>query len=110
MMAGLPGSCDELMVTWTVPVNNGGLPVKYKLFLNEDEIDPLIFGNSTDQVMGYLTISLKALTADTEYTVTVVSFNELGDGGNVTRTGRTRPEGLGIYCHVLYSNSGNFYQ
>ena len=34
------------------------------------------------------------LTANTEYTVAVVAFNELGEGGNRTEKGKTRPEGL----------------
>ena len=46
------------------------------------------------------------LTANTEYTVTVVAFNELGyrDGEYVTRTGRTRPEGLATHFIIsLYA-------
>ena len=79
------GSCDQLMVTWTASSNTGGLPVTYTMYGNGVEIQSLIANDST---------ILSNLTADTEYTVTVVAVNELGEGGNVTGTGRTRPEGL----------------
>ena len=79
------GSCDQLMVTWTAPSNTGGLPVKYRAYVNGVEIQSMIANDST---------ILSNLTADTEYTVTVVAVNELGEGGNVTETGRTKPEGL----------------
>ena len=39
------------------------------------------------------TTTLSGLTANTLYTVRVVAFNDLGDGGEVTGTGRTRPQG-----------------
>ena len=92
------GSCDQLMVTWTAPSNTGGLPVKYTVYVNGAEIQSLIATNST---------ILSDLTADTEYTVTVVAVNELGEGGNVTGTGRTRPEGINknhvvIYAHMYF--------
>ena len=79
------GSCDQLMVTWTASSNTGGLPVMYTVFGNGVEMHSMIATEST---------ILRNLTADTEYTVTVVAVNELGEGGNVTGTGRTRPEGL----------------
>ena len=78
-------SCDQLMVTWTAPSNTGGLPVKYTVYGNGVEIQSMIATEST---------ILSDLIADTEYTVTVVAVNELGDGENVTGTGRTRPEGI----------------
>ena len=81
------GSCDELLINWTAPANTGGLPVKYKFFINEDYKEPLIVSNIVLSIMGNL-------TTNTEYTVTVVAVNELGEGGNVTGIGRTRPEGL----------------
>ena len=90
------GSCDELVITWTAPANTGGLPVKYKLLLNEYEE---ILGNNIDKLH-----IMNNLTANTEYTVTVVAINELGDGENVTGTGLTRPEGLcynRIICDML---------
>ena len=77
-------SCDVLEINWTAPANTGdGLPVNYKLYLNEYS---LIEINNV--------VSISDLSANTEYNVTVVAFNELGEGGNVTGTGRTRPEGI----------------
>ena len=48
---------------------------------------------------------LSDLTADTEYTVTVVAVNELGEGENVTGTGRTRPEGINKNHVVIYAQT-----
>ena len=99
LMIYLPsGSCDQLMVTWTTPSNTGGLPVNYTVYRNGVEIKSMITTEST---------ILSDLTADTEYTVTVVTVNELGEGRNVTGTGRTRPEGLNknhvvIYAHMYF--------
>ena len=93
------GSCDQLMVTWTAPSNTGGLPVTYRVYGNGVEIQSLIANDST---------MLSDLTADTEYTVTVVAVNELGDGENVTGTGRTRPEGINknhVAIHILCSRN-----
>ena len=78
------GSCDQLMVTWTAPSNTGGLPVKYKVYRDSDEIHSM---------RTKTTATWRGLTANTQYTVRVVAFNDLGDGGEVTGTGRTRPEG-----------------
>ena len=38
MISPPSGSCDQLMVTWTAPSNTGGLPVKYKVYRNGDEV------------------------------------------------------------------------
>ena len=46
-------------------------------------------------------ILINDLTANTDYTVTVVAFNEVGEGGNVTGTGRTKHKGLGKYCRII---------
>ena len=85
------GSCDKLNVTWKKPYNTGGLPVKYTVYGNGVEIQSMIANNST---------ILSDLTPDTEYTVTVVAVNELGEGRNVKGTGRTRPEGLGNFILI----------
>ena len=85
-----PGSCDVLVITWTAPFITGGLPVNYKLFLNENYNYSLTVSSNH--------IDIQYLPANTEYTVTAVAVNELGEGGNVTGTGRTRPEGL-IICY-----------
>ena len=85
-----PGSCDELVITWTAPPTTPrDLIVRHRVYIN----DKLRFPRRRKT-----TISLKALTANTEYNVRVVAFNDLGDGGTVTGTGRTRPEGL-IICY-----------
>ena len=84
----ISGSCDQLMVTWTAPSNTGGLPVKYKVYRNDDEVH----SNRTTT-----TTTWSGLTANTKYTVRVVAFNDLGDGGNATGTGRTRPEGISYH-------------
>ena len=78
------GSCDQLMVTWTAQSNTGGLPVNYKVYRN----NTLIHSSRVTT-----TTTLSGLTANTQYTVRVVAFNDLGDGGEVTGTGRTRPQG-----------------
>ena len=80
------GSCDQLMVTWTAPSNTGGLPVKYKVYRNGTLIHSMTTTTTTTTRNG--------LPANTQYTVRVVAFNELGDGGEVTGTGRTRPQGI----------------
>ena len=87
------GSCDQLMVTWTAPSNTGGLPVKYKVYRDSTLIHSMRTTTTT---------TWSGLTANTQYTVRVVAFNDLGDGGEVTGTGtgtgRTRPEGI----HITY--------
>ena len=83
-------SCDELVITWTAPpTTTGDLIVRHRVYIN----DKLEFPRRRKT-----TIPLKALTANTEYNVTVVAFNNAGDGGTVTGTGRTRPKGL-ILCY-----------
>ena len=71
------------MVTWTVPSNTEGLLVKYKVYRNGTLIQKRPTTNTT----------WSGLTANTQYTVRVVAFNDLGDGREVTGTGRTRPQG-----------------
>ena len=83
MISSPSGSCDQLMVTWTAPSNTGGLPVKYKVYRN---------GTLIHQMITTATTIWSGLTANTQYTVRVVAFNELGDGGEVTGTRRTRPQ------------------
>ena len=83
MISPPSGSCDQLMVTWTAPSNTGGLPVKYKVYRN---------GTLIHQVISTATTTWSGLTANTQYTVRVVAFNDLGDGGEVTGTRRTRPQ------------------
>ena len=92
MISPPSGSCDQLMVTWTAPSNTGGLPVKYTVYGNDTLIHLMLNATTTT------TTTLNELTADTQYTVRVVAFNDLGDGGEVTGTGRTRPEGI----HITY--------
>ena len=87
MISPPSGSCDQLMVTWTAPSNTGGLSVKYKVYGNDTFHDTSI-NNTTTTVTTW-----SDLTANTQYTVRVVAFNDLGDGGEVTGTGRTRPQG-----------------
>ena len=78
------------MITWkALPTKPWDLIVWYRVYIN----DKLRFPRKRKT-----TIPLKALTANTEYNVTVVAFNNAGDGGTVTETGRTRPEGL-IICY-----------
>ena len=60
----------------------------YKVYGNETLIHSMI--NTTNTV-------LSGLTANTQYTVRVVAFNDLGDGGEVTGTGRTRPQGISVH-------------
>ena len=84
MISPPSGSCDQLMVTWTAPSNTGGLPVTYKVYRDSDEVHSMITTTTT----------WSGLTANTQYTVRVVAFNDLGDGGEVTGTGKTRPKGL----------------
>ena len=72
------------MVAWTEPSNTGGLPVKYNVYRN----GTLIHSSRTTT-----TTTWSGLTANTQYTVRVVVFNDLGDGGEVTGRGRTRPQG-----------------
>ena len=45
------------------------------------------------------------LTANTEYTVAVVAFNELGEGGNRTEKGKTRPEAPSIFSLSAISST-----
>ena len=71
------------MVTWTAPTNTGGLPVKYRVYRSSDKIHSNRATTST---------TWSGLTTNTQYTVRVVAFNDLGDGGEVTGTGRTRPQ------------------
>ena len=84
------GSCDELVITWTAPaITEGDLLVKYKVHINNETLT--VYNKTNARVI--------ELTANTEYSVTVVAFNELGDGGNVRGTRRTRPEGLSnVFC------------
>ena len=84
MISPPSGSCDQLMVTWTAPSNTGGLPVKYKVYRD---------GTLIHSIRTTTTTTLSSLTVNTQYTVRVVAFNDLGDGGEVTGTGRTRPQG-----------------
>ena len=84
MISPPSGSCDQLMVTWTAPSHTGELPLKYRVYGNDTFNDTLIYNT---------TATLSDLTANTQYTVRVVAFNELGDGENVTGRGRTRPKG-----------------
>ena len=72
-----PGSCDELVITWTAPPEIEDLIVRHRVYIN----DKLEFPRRRKT-----TIPLKALTANTEYNVTVVAFNNVGDGGTVTGT------------------------
>ena len=87
------GSCDQLIITWTAPSNTGGLPVTYTTYGNGVKIQSMILTEFT---------IFSDLIADTEYTVTVVAVNELGEGGNVTGTERTRPEGLNKKHVLIY--------
>ena len=92
-----PESCYTLKINWTAPANNGeGLPVTYNLYLNEYYEYPFTVSNNEFSFMGNL-------TGDTEYTVTVVAVNKLGEGGNVTGTGKTR-EGMVLSYVLLYSD------
>ena len=84
MISPPSGSCDQLMVTWTAPSNTGGLAVKYKVYRD---------GTLIHSMRTKITTTWSGLTANTQYTVRVVAFNDLGDGGEVTGTGRTRAEG-----------------
>ena len=84
------GSCNELVITWTAPpTTTGDLIVRHRVYIN----DTLRFPTRRNT-----TALLRALTPNTEYNVTVIAFNKLGDGGTVTGTGRTRPKGL-ILCY-----------
>ena len=85
MISPPSGACDQLMVTWTAPSNAGGLPVKYKVYRDSDEVHSMITRTTT---------TWSGLTANTQYTVRVVAFNDLGDGGEVTGTGNTKPQGI----------------
>ena len=78
----VPGAPTNLIIS--PPSNTGGLPVKYKVYRD----GTLIHSNRTTT-----TTTWSGLTANTQYTVRVVAFNDLGDGGEVTVTGRTRPQG-----------------
>ena len=91
----ISGSCDQLIVTWTAPSNTGGLPVKYKVYGNDTFNDTLIYNMHSMRTT--TTTTWSGLTANTKYTVRVVAFNNLGDGGNATGTGRTRPEGISYH-------------
>ena len=84
MLSPPSGSCDQLMVTWMTPSNTRGLPVKYKVYRNST----LIHSKRSTT-----TTTWSGLIANTQYTVRVVAFNDLRDGGEVTGTGRTRPQG-----------------
>ena len=84
MISPPSGSCKQLMVTWTTPSNTGGLSVKYKVYRDSTLIHSMRTTTTT---------TWNGLTANTQYTVRVVAFNDLGDGGAVTGTGRTRPKG-----------------
>ena len=84
MISPPSGSCDQLMVSWTAPSNTGGLPVKYKVYRDS---------TLRHSMRTTTTTTWSGLTANTQYTVRVVAFNNLGDGGEVTGTGRTRPQG-----------------
>ena len=93
MISPPSGSCDQLMVTWTVPSNTGGLPVTYEVYGMDNTFnDTLINGTTTTT-----TTIWRGLTANTQYTVRVVAFNNLGDGGEVTGAGRTRPKGISYH-------------
>ena len=76
------------MVTWTAPSNTGGLPVTYEVYGMDYIFNDTIINDTTTT-----TTTWNGLTANTQYTVRVVPFNDLGDGGEVTGTGRTRPQG-----------------
>ena len=92
MISPPSGSCDQLMVTWTAPSNTGGLSVKYKVYRD----GTLIHSNRATTT----TTTWSGLTANTQYTVRVVAFSDLGDGGEVTGTGRTRPQGNSYHCLI----------
>ena len=84
MISPQSGSCVQLMVTWTAPSNTGGLPVKYKVYRD---------GTLLHSMRTTSTTTWNGLTANTQYTVRVVAFSALGDGREVSGTGRTRPQG-----------------
>ena len=86
-------SCHQLMVTWTAPSNTGGLPVKYKVYTD---------GTLRHSMITTMTTTWSGLTANTQYTVRVVAFNDLGDGGEVSGTGRTRPQGIVLILLMFY--------
>ena len=94
-------SCNQLMVTWTAPSNTGGLSVKYKVYRDSDEIHPMRTKTTT---------TWNGLTANTQYIVRVVAFNDFGDGVEVTGTGRTRPQGKRLYyktkCYSFINCTG----
>ena len=101
MISPPSGSCDQLMVTWTAPSNTGGLSLKYKVYRNGDEVHSMRTMSTTT------TTTWNGLTANTQYTVRVLAFNELGDGGEVTRTGRTRPQGNTFYLSIQSKTFAN---
>ena len=88
MISPPSGSCDQLMVTWTAPSNPGGLLVKYNVYRD----------STLNSMRTTTTTTWNGLTVNTQYTVRVVAFNDLGDGGEVTGTGRTRPQGTSYHC------------
>ena len=92
MISPPSGSCDQLMVTWTAPSNTGGLSLKYKVYRDSDEVHSNRATTTTTR---------SGLTVNTLYTVRVVAFNDLGDGGEVSGTGRTRPQG-----NILHLSTG----
>ena len=61
-----------------------GLSVKYKVYRENDLIHTMLIVTNT---------TWSDLTANTQYNVRIVAFNDLGDGGEVTGMGKTRPKG-----------------
>ena len=93
MISPPSGSCDQLIVTWTAPSNTGGLPVTYEVY----GMDNTFNGTLIHSMRTTTATTWSGLTANTQYTVRVVAFNNVSDGGEVTGTGRTRPEGISYH-------------
>ena len=73
------------MINWTAPPTTEDLKVWHRVFINNQ----IKFQRTYETIIG-----LKALTANTEYNVTVVAFNNAGKGGKIKGNGATLPEGL----------------
>ncbi|GAB3666281.1 hypothetical protein GCM10027589_31310 [Actinocorallia lasiicapitis] len=88
---GAVGSVDgstthnSATVTWTAPTT-GGAVASYKVSLGGQ--------TKTVPAAGPLTANFTGLTADTDYTASVVASNAAGDSAAVTKVLRTKPEPL----------------
>ena len=86
-------SCNSIFVSWSEPEGTRLLLVEYGLHvMKKNKTDQEIVVNKTFKANEFNT-TITNLTANTEYFVTIIAFNNLGNSRNVTIHLITLPEG-----------------